>query len=167
MTTTQVIYGPSILLTDGNGQALVNGTLNSLGPDRNKAYRIAPHINADAYQDYEITVGIKGVADTDPGSQVSVYLYSSADDGASYEYDGASAIVPGLVTLTGNETLLGLMYLDGNTLIQKTFSLSANQRFNRGFPPSHFGPLVVNATYAPFNAADCFVRVRGIRNQEV
>jgi hypothetical protein len=143
-------------LTDVDGQALVKGTLALLAPSRFKGYKLAQHLNTEGWEDFEIRARLVGISTTNSRSNVNIYLDDSTIN-----------IAPGKVTLTGNETLLGSVVMDGNAAFEKVFTLSALQRFSRGFPPSAFNVVVANITESPLNELGNVVSIRGMRHEEV
>lgn len=170
MTTTRIIYGTPVDLTDANAETVpVKGILNGLGPSKYFGYRLMPFDNSAGWEDLEICCTLRGIAKTDDRAVVNVYLYASCDNGNRWEpFDTATAaLAPGLIRLTGNETLLGYVYLTGGTKVKKMFNLSTVQRFNRGFPPRNFGIIVANCSENDLNASGNSVTVRGMRHEEV
>jgi hypothetical protein len=157
MSTTRVIYGPWVPLTDADGiQTPVNGTLKQLAPSRFKGYRLKQYTNVDGWEDFEIRATLRGIATTNARMQANVYID-----------DSSLANTVGVVDLTGNELPLGFMYLDGATICEKVFTLSALQRFSRGFPPQTFAVVVGNTSETLLNQLSNAVAIRGMRHEDV
>lgn len=141
--------------------AAVTITLDGLASSNaGGARRSAAISNSAGWQDFEVQVTLVAASSINELSTAVVYLYCSADNGATWESGGNTNAD---VVLTGSERCLGSVNLVGGGTVSKVFRVSDSGR-GEGTIPRDFG-IIVTQNSGENLGTGCSVTARGTREQ--
>jgi hypothetical protein len=153
MTTTTYVYGTPVA---------VSIALDGMAPSGLNAQRSTPVTSPKGAVNYEIAVTIVGGANLAPNAAVQIYLYTSGDNGTTWETGAStSASIP----LQGSERMIASLPVPSVGTAYKVFTLSDIARAANFVPPRDWGILVSNMTGAALGVG-CSITVRDIQETQ-
>jgi len=153
-TTKTYVYGTPVAVTIA---------LDGMAPSALKAQRSTPVAAPKGAANYEIAVTIVGANNLAPNASVQIYLYTSGDNGMTWETGGNTAAS---ITLLGSERTIATIPVPSGGTTYKVLTLSDIARAANFVPPRDWGILAANTTGAALGTG-CSITVRDTQEAQV